>query len=73
MSNSPNPFERPALAKASVFGVGLAVFGVIAFLVIWVLMGNAGVDNLPRLLISLCVPPLLIVLIVGGYVLVSRR
>ena len=71
MSNSPAPMDSKRMLRASVFGVGLALFGIIAFIVLW--LGLAGLENAPRLFASLCIPPVLIAGIVGVYVLVSRR
>lgn len=71
MANSPAPMDSKRIMRASVFGVGLAVFGIIAFVVLW--LGLSGLENAPRLFASLCVPPLLIAVIVGVYTLVSRR
>ena len=73
MANTPGPFDGKRIVRASGFGVGLAVFGIVAFIILWVLLGNAGLENAPRLFLSLCVPPLLIVLIFGGFLLVTRR
>ena len=70
MSNSPiNGNNLPRVATA---GAILAVVGIVAFIALWVLMGSAGVATLPRLLVSLCIPPALIALIIGVYILVSR-
>jgi uncharacterized membrane protein len=72
MSNSPEPLNKKSLTRASVFGVSLSVLGVVAFVALWVLLGSAGFDNLPRLLLSMCIPPLLIAIIVAVYGL-NRR
>lgn len=71
MSNqTPEPFQK-ATVRASIIGVGVAVFGIVAFVVLWLLL--AGLDDGPRLFTAMCVPPLLIALLVGGYALVLRR
>lgn len=77
MNNTSNtPEEKPLggqnLARASVFGVGLSVIAIVVFIVLWVVLGNLGMDQLPRLLLSLCLPPLIIALVVGGYALMRR-
>jgi hypothetical protein len=69
---SKMPFNGNNLPRIVIAGVALAVFGVIAFILIWGLMGSAGVANLPRLLVSMCIPPALIAAILGVYILVSR-
>lgn len=43
--------------------------GVLAFLLLWVGLGSAGVDQFPRLIMSVCLPPALIALIFGVYFL----
>ena len=49
MSNDPGPF-RQSLSKASIVGVGLAVFAIILFLVLWGFFGQAGLSSMPRLI-----------------------
>lgn len=68
MSNTP--FNGNNVPRIVIAGVVLATLGVIAFIVIWVLMGSAGVPNLPRLLVSMCIPPALIAALIGVYILV---
>ncbi|MEO8393562.1 MAG: hypothetical protein ABI700_11285 [Chloroflexota bacterium] len=72
MSNSPNPVNPDALKRASIAGAALGVFGIVAFVILWVLLGQAGAEQIPRLFLSLCVPPALIGLIVLGYVFYTR-
>ena len=68
----PNPVNPEAIKRASTFGAFLGVFGIIAFVVLWVLLGNAGAEQIPRLFLSLCIPPALIGLIVLGYIFYAR-
>ncbi len=72
MSETPNPLNTQRLTRASIAGVILAVAGVIAFVILWIVLGNAGVDQFPRLIVSLCVPPALIAMLVGGYFLLIQ-
>ena len=72
MSNTPNPVNPQALKRASIAGAALGVFGIIAFVVLWVVLGQAGAEQIPRLFLSLCVPPALIGLMVLGYVFYTR-
>lgn len=67
MSNHP-----PTLSKAAAAGVGLAVAGVILFVILWVVFGQMGVTSLARLVVSLCLPPLMIAGIIAVYVLMGR-
>ena len=69
MSNTPNPIDSQNLPRIAIIGAVLAVLGVVLFIVIWVMMGNAGVEQLPRLVVSICLPPAIIAAILGAYVL----
>ncbi|MBI5670333.1 MAG: hypothetical protein HZC41_20260 [Chloroflexi bacterium] len=70
MSNSP--LKRSSLSRASVAGAALAVVGIILFIVLWVVMGQLGATNLARLLVALCLPPVVIAAMIGAYVLITR-
>ena len=65
------PPSSNRLLKAASIGFGLSVLGVILFLLLY--FGLSGVAALTRLLIAMCVPPLVIALIIGGYALVTGR
>ena len=71
-TNPPNPVNPEALKRASKFGAFLGVFAIIAFVVLWVLLGKIGAEQIPRLFLSLCIPPALIGLIILGYILYAR-
>ena len=68
MSQTPSPNR---LLKAASVGVGLAVLGIILFLVLY--FSLSGVAAITRLLVALCVPPLVIGVLVGGYALMTGR
>lgn len=70
MSNSPSPIDKQNLPRIAIVGAVLAVLGIVLFIVIWVIMGNAGVQQLPRLVVSVCLPPAIIAAILGVYILV---
>ena len=70
MSKSPDPIDKQSLPRIAVVGAVLALLGVALFLIIWVTMGSAGVEQLPRLVVSVCLPPAIIAAILGVYVLV---
>ncbi len=72
MNEPPNPVNRKALSRASIAGGILAVAGIILFVVVWIVLGQAGMTQLTRLFISLCLPPALIALVMGIYMLVAR-
>lgn len=68
MSQTPSPNR---LLKAASVGVGLAVLGIILFLVLY--FGLSGVAAITRLLIAMCVPPLVIGVLIGVYALMTGR
>jgi len=57
------------ISRVALVGAGLAVLGVVLFVGLWAGLGSAGVSNAPRLFAAMCVPPLVIGVIVGGYAL----
>lgn len=73
MNNKPESLIPKLLMNASVYGVALAVFGIIAFIALWMVLGSAGVSQTPRLFIALCVPPVLFAAIIGVLALVKRK
>jgi hypothetical protein len=73
MSNTPEPLNQTNLSRGLVAGALLAVLGIGLFIGLWVIMGSMGVSNAARLLVSLCIPPAIIALIIGGYVLLRPR
>lgn len=72
MSNPQTPFDKNVLTRAGIAGLVLAGLGVGLFILVWIVLGEAGVADFPRLFASLCVPPAVIAAIVGGYMLVVR-
>ena len=72
MSNPPepiNPVNKQALSRAGVAGAVLGVVGILLFVGFWVVLGQMGTGQIPRLFLSLCVPPALI----GAGILVYVR
>ncbi len=72
MNQTPNPLNNGRLTRAAIAGVGLAALGIVLFVALWVLLGNAGMAQFPRLMVSLCVPPAIIALIIGVYFLLFQ-
>jgi len=68
--NGPDTPTRQ-LSRAAIAGAVLAVLGVGLFILLYVLLSDA--PDLPRLLVSLCVPPAVMAVIVGGYLLATAR
>jgi|FLYN01.1.fsa_nt_gi hypothetical protein len=67
-----NPFSKETLSKASTLGVSLGIGGVALFVTLWLVLGSVGVEQIPRLLISLCLPPAIMAGVLGGYMLLVR-
>lgn len=70
MSQSPNPPTTP-ITRIAVAGAILGVVGIVLFLVLYSALSNTA--DLPRLLISLCVPPAVMAILLGIYLLVTAR
>jgi hypothetical protein len=68
MGNSENPLN---ITRWLMGGAVLAGLGVGLFLLIFFALN--GVDQLTRLVIALCVPPLVMVVLLGGYILLTRK
>jgi hypothetical protein len=72
MSSNPNPFEGRNLKPMLLGGVILAIIGILVFIGLWVLLGTLGFEQFPRLILSMCVPPAVIGVLLGFYVLIFR-
>ncbi len=70
MSNGP--LNSTKLTKAGIAGAALAVVGIILFILLWVVLGQTGLTSLTRLIVSLCLPPVVIGGSIGVYVLVVK-
>lgn len=77
MSKAAGPINQKTLLRAGIAGAGLGFLGVGAFIGMWILLDQAGMADFPRLITALCIPPALIALIIGLYMLIvqpdSRR
>ncbi len=73
MSQNPSPDSKSnALTPALAAGGILAAAAVGLFVLLWLALGNTGMSNAQRLLISLCVPPALLSGTIGAYILIRR-
>lgn len=63
--------ENP-LMKAMIWGLVLAVSGIGLFLLMYFGV-LSGVDSLMRLMGSLCIPPAVMLLLVGGYYILTQN
>jgi lipopolysaccharide export LptBFGC system permease protein LptF len=72
VGSSPNPLGGANLPRVIAAGAALAGLGIALFVGLWELLGQAGVDQAPRLFAALCAPPGVIALILGIYTLLRR-
>lgn len=63
--------ENP-LIKALIWGAVLAVVGIGLFLLMYFVV-LSGMDSLVRLMGSMCVPPAMMLLLVGGYYILTQN
>jgi lipopolysaccharide export LptBFGC system permease protein LptF len=66
------PPPPPNYPRVALVGALLSVLGIGLFVLLWVVLGSAGVANAPRLFAAMCIPPLVIGVIVGAYALYMR-
>jgi hypothetical protein len=71
-NGAPNPLNQKNLSRAAVAGLVLSILGIGLFIGLWIGLGNAGMDQFPRLILSMCVPPALMAGILGAYILLAR-
>jgi len=67
-----SPLNQKSMSKATVIGISLSVGGIVLFLVLYALLGNAGVEQFTRIALSVCAPPTLMAALLGGYFLLTR-
>ena len=60
------------LSRTLIAGTALAALAVALFLVLWFVLGAAGMQQAPRLFASLCVPPAIVFGVVALFVLARR-
>jgi hypothetical protein len=72
MSKSPSPLNGRNLTRAGVAGVVLALLAIVLFGVLWVVLGTFKMDAMPKLFVSLCVPPIILAGIMGVYILTRK-
>lgn len=75
MSNPPpppNPVNKQSLSRAGIIGGVLGTIGILMFVILWVVLDQAGVQTYTRMFLALCVPPAVIALLVGLYALRMR-
>lgn len=66
------PLNKSSLSRATIAAAGLAVAGIVLFLILWGVLGSMGFESLPRLIGALCIPPAVLAVIIGAYILIVR-
>jgi len=61
------------LSQAGIAGVVLAVVGIVLFIGIYFGLQSLGVGDFPRLMLALCVPPALMAVGIGAYLLATAQ
>ena len=72
MSAPQNPFDKSSITRAGIYGVVLAIIGIGIFLTLWIVTDNLGMNVFTRLVLSICLPPTTLALLMGIYLLVMR-
>lgn len=72
MEEKPNPLNSKLLIRTTIAGLILAFIGVAVFGGMWILLGEIGLDDFPRLVVSFCLPPAAIAGIIGAYMLIIQ-
>lgn len=66
-----DPLDRKRISRIGIAGAVIGVVAVAMFMGLWIVLGNANVDDFPRLVISVCVPPAIMTAIIGAFILLS--
>lgn len=73
MVEKPEPTTKKpikqSLVRAQIAVPLLSVVGIGLFIGLYAVLGNAGVDSVPRIIVSFCIPPAAIAAVIGLYVL----
>lgn len=72
MAGTPNPNTSTNVGRIVIAGSLVGILIIALFLGSWFLLGSLGVSALFRLIISICLPPMLLLLVFGGYVLFRK-
>lgn len=67
-----NP-PKPNITRIVLSGAVIGALGIGLFLGSWILLGNLGVDDLARIVVSVCLPPGILTIVIMTYILVTRR
>ncbi|MCA9903880.1 MAG: hypothetical protein KC547_08490 [Anaerolineae bacterium] len=68
----PPESKSGGLLRAQLVVIVLVLFAIGAFIGLWNMLGSAGFEDFPRLILSMCLPPAAIAILIGIYVLFFR-
>ncbi len=72
MGEDKNPLETKLFVRVGLAGLALSFVGIGLFVLVWNVLGQAGVADFPRLFASICIPPAGIACVMGVYLLIFR-
>lgn len=72
MMTPPSPLNGQRISRIALAGIILAGVGIGLFIILWIVLGQAGLESVPRLIASMCIPPAVIAVILGIYMLFFR-
>jgi lipopolysaccharide export LptBFGC system permease protein LptF len=64
--------DNKTLRRVILAGSGLAAVIIVLFVVLWVGLGSTGVSPFPRLVLSVCLPPVVMAAGFGVYFITVR-
>lgn len=67
-----SPVDGKAISRIGIAGAALGMLAIALFGMLWVILGEAGISMLPRLVTSICLPPAALAAILGIYLLIRR-
>ncbi len=71
MSEAPSPTNKKTIYRVQIVVIAIALVGIVLFVGFWLFLGEAGMDDFPRLIASFCIPPAIIALAMGIYMVLT--
>ncbi len=64
--------DNKTLTRTVIAGGVLSGLGIALFFLLWFGLGSAQVAQLPRVVLSVCLPPAIMAMVVGLYFIIAR-